>query len=73
MFQLYVLTDDGSQWSGKSLPIIIKKYVPPEKPKSVIVYSGQYFDVFPFVEFLHIYAGLDATIRSDIDKVLALV
>jgi hypothetical protein len=56
MFQLYVGTEEGRRWAGKSLPVIIKKYIPPEKPKAVIVYSGRYFAVFPFVEFLKLYA-----------------
>jgi len=73
MFQLYVGTEEGECWLGKSLPVIIKKYIPPDKPKAVIVYSGQYFAVFPFVEFLHLYASLNVSIRSQLDVVLALL
>lgn len=73
MFQLYVNMEDGSRWSGTSLPVIIKKYVHPEKPKVVIIYSGRFFATFPFVEFLHLYTSLDATIRSNLDGVLALL
>jgi hypothetical protein len=73
MFQLYVGLEAGSQWAGKSLPVILKKYIPPVKPKSVIIYSGQYFAVFPLIEFLHIYASLDVSFRSRLDDVLALV
>jgi hypothetical protein len=73
MFQLYVGTEEGCSWSGKSLPVIVKKYTPPEKPKSVIIYTGQYFAVFPFVEFLHLYASVGVAVRSSLDAVLALV
>jgi len=73
MFQLYVCTDEGSCWSGKSLPVILKKYIPPHKPKSVIVYSGQFFAIFPFLEFLHIYSDLDPLTRNALDSVLALL
>jgi len=73
MFQIYVGTEEGTCWSGKSLPVILKKYIPPVKPKSVIVYSGQYFAVFPFVEFLHIYTSLDGTTRLKLDDVLSLL
>ena len=73
MFQLYVGTDEGSCWSGKSLPVILKKYIPPEQPKAVIIYSGQYFAVFPFLEFLNLYASLGMDIRSKLGAVLALV
>ena len=74
MFQLYVGTQDGGRWSGKSLPVIVKKYIPPDKPKAIIVYTGQYFAVFPFVEFpLHLYTSLEVNIRSRLDPVLALL
>jgi hypothetical protein len=69
-FLLYVGTEDGAKWSGKSLPVIMKKYISPDKPKSVIVYAGQYFAVFQFVEFLHLYASLDATLRFKLDYIL---
>jgi hypothetical protein len=73
MFQLYVSTEEGERWSGKSLPVIIKKYIPPKKPKAVIVYVGQYFAVFPFIEFLHIYATLESHVRGKLDCVLSLL
>lgn len=73
MFQLYVGTEEGECWSGKSLPVILKKYIPPEKPRAVIVYTGQYFAVFPFVEFLHLYVSLNMAARARLDLVLSLL
>ena len=73
MFQIYVGTEEGECWVGKSLPVIMKKYIPPEKPKTVIVHVGQHFAVFPFVEFLHLYASLELHVRSQLDEVFALV
>ena len=73
MFQLYVGMEDGSRWSGKSLPVIMKKYIPPEKPKAVIIYTDKYFAVFPFLEFLHLYASLEVAIRSRLDVILSLL
>jgi len=73
MFQLFVGTEEGERWQGKSLPVIMKKYIPPEKPKTVILYTGQYFATFPFVEFLHLYTSLDASARSQLDLVFALL
>ena len=73
MFQLYVGTEEGKRWSGKSLPVILKKYITPDKPKTVIIYSDRHFAVFPFVEFLHLYVSLDPAVRSGLDKVLAFV
>jgi len=73
MFQLYVGTEEGQCWSGKSLPVIMKKYTPPVKPKAVILYTGQYFALFPFLEFLHLYTSLDLAARSPLDSILALL
>jgi hypothetical protein len=73
MFQLYVGTEEGIRWSGKSLPVIMKKYIPPEKPKAVIIYTGQYFAVFSLIEFLHLYSALDVPARSSLDSVLSLL
>jgi len=73
MFQIYVGTEVGNRWSGKSLPVIMKKYIPPEKPKMVIIYSGQYFAVFTFVEFMRIYASLELDARSHLEVVLSLL
>jgi hypothetical protein len=73
MFQLYIGTEEGAHWSGKSLPVIMKKYIPPEKPKAVIIYTGQYFAVFPFLEFLHLYASLNVAARSRLDVILSLL
>jgi hypothetical protein len=73
MFQLYIGTEDGSRFAGRSLPVILKKYIPPEKPRTVILYTGQYFAVFPFLEFLRLYASLDPFVRSKLDPILASV
>ncbi|GHT62371.1 hypothetical protein FACS1894109_21210 [Spirochaetia bacterium] len=75
LFQIYVGTEEGRKYSGKSLPVILKnwKYEAQKEnyPKSVIVYAGAYFGIFPFVEFLHIYASLDLALRAELDPILA--
>ena len=73
MFQLYVGTEEGGRFSGKCLPVAMKKYIPAEKPKPVVIYVGQYFAVFHFVELLHLYSSLAGDIRSRLDSVLALL
>jgi hypothetical protein len=73
MFQLYVGTEEGSRWSGKSLPVIMKKYIPSEKPRAVIIYTGQFFAVFTLIEFLHLYTSLEVPARSSLDSVLSLL
>jgi hypothetical protein len=72
LFQIYVGTEEGNRWFGKSLPVILKKYIPPERPKAIIIYTGRHFAVFPFVEFLHLYVSLEAAVRSQLDPVLSL-
>jgi hypothetical protein len=47
-FQLFKNMEEGSKYSGKFLPVIIKNYKE-DKQKSVIIYSGQYFGVFSFI------------------------
>jgi hypothetical protein len=71
-YQIFKNTEEGSAFSGKSLPVVIKNFVF-EKPKSVIVYVGQYFGIFPFLEFIRIYASLDGKTRTSLDHILALV
>lgn len=71
-FQIYKNTDEGSKFSGKSLPVIIKNYVL-DKPKSVIIYVGQNFGIFSFIEFIQLYATLGVDIRSLLNPILALV
>lgn len=71
-FQLYKNMEEGNKYSGKSLPVILKNYKS-DKQKSVIVYSGQYFGVFPFIEFIQLYAGCPAEVRKLLDPTLALV
>ena len=71
-FQVFKNMEEGSKYSGKSLPIVIKNYKA-DKQKSVIIYSGQYFGVFSFVEFIQLYAGSSEEVRKLLDPTLALV
>jgi len=50
-FQLYKNLEEGRACIGKSLPAAAKNYKE-RRPKSVIIYVGQYIGVFPFLEFL---------------------
>ncbi|MHC6181044.1 transposase [Clostridium sp. JNZ X4-2] len=71
-FQVFKNMQEGSKYSGKSLPVAIKNYKE-DKQKSVIIYSGQYFGVFSFIEFIQLYAGCSAEVRKLLDPTLALV
>lgn len=71
-FQLFKNMEEGRKYSGKSLPVILKNYKE-DKQKSVIIYSGQYFGVFSFIEFIQLYAGCSVEARKLLDPTLALV
>ena len=71
-FQVFKNMKEGSKYSGKSLPMVIKNYKA-DKQKSVIIYSGQYFGVFSFIEFIQLYAGCSEEVRKLLDPTLALV
>jgi hypothetical protein len=71
-FQLYKNMEEGEKYSGKSLPVVLKNYKE-DKQKSVLIYSGQYFGVFSFIEFIQLYAGCPAEVRKLLDPTLALV
>ena len=71
-FQLFKNLEEGSKYSGKSLPVVIKNYKE-DKQKSVIIYSGQYFGVFSFIEFIQFYAACSEEVRKLLDPTLTLV
>ena len=71
-FQMFKNMEEGEKYSGKSLPVVLKNYKE-EKQKSVIIYTGQYFGVFSFIEFIQLYAGCSAEVRKLLDPTLALV
>lgn len=71
-FQLYKNMEEGRAFIGKSLPVVIKNYKE-TRPKSVVIYSGQYFGIFPFLEFLQLYAECTLEVRQLLDPILAKV
>ena len=71
-FQLYKTVEQGQKYQGKSLPILAKNYSS-EKPKEVVVYAGQSFGIFSFLEFLQLYAECTQEVRQLLDLVLAKV
>jgi hypothetical protein len=50
----------------------LKKYVSTE-PTGVIVCVGEYFTLFPLLEFMQLYASFGADVRARLDLILALV
>lgn len=64
--------EEGEKYAGKSLPVAIKKYVE-EGSKSVIIYSGQYFGIFGFLEFIQLYSSCGTEVKQCLDPILAKV
>lgn len=71
-FQVYKNLDEGKPYVGKSLPVVVKNYKE-TRPKAVIIYVGQYFSIFSFLEFLQLYAECTLEVRQLLDPILAKV
>lgn len=71
-FQVYKHLEEGKAYEGKSLPVVVKNYKE-SRAKSVVVYTGQYFGIFPFLEFLQLYAECTLEVRRLLDPILAKV
>lgn len=71
-FQIYKNMEEGKAYTGKSLLVIIKNYKE-TRTKSVVIYFGQYFGIFPFLEFIQLYAECTLGVRQLLDPILAKV
>ncbi len=71
-FQVFKNLEEGQAYIGKSLPVVAKNYKE-TKPSAVVIYAGQYFGIFPFLEFLKIYAECTLEVRKLLDPILAKV
>ena len=71
-FQIYKNMEEGKAYVGRSLPVVVKNYRE-TRPKSVVIYSGQYFGIFPFLEFLQLYAECTLEVRQLLDPILVKV
>jgi len=71
-FQIYKNLEEGKKYTRKSLPLVVK-ISKETRPKSVVIYVGQYFGLFPFLEFLQLYAECTLEVRRLLDPILAKV
>lgn len=71
-FQIYKNMEEGKDYAGRSLPVVVKNYKE-TRTKAVVIYIGQYFGIFPFLEFLRIYAECTLEVRELLDPILAKV
>lgn len=71
-FQISKNTEEGNKYARKSLLMIIKNYKS-EKQKQIIIYSGMYFGIFTFLEFIKLYSSCDKSLQEMLDPILAQV
>lgn len=68
-FQLYTLLPDGEKFLGKSLPVILKNYLPTVQPYAVL-YVGYEFGILTLFELMELYAHCSKDVRKIFEKVL---
>ncbi|WP_419023401.1 transposase [Emergencia sp.] len=68
-FQLYTLFPEGAEFIGKSLPVILKKYLPKVQPY-VVLYTGYEFGVLKLIDLMELYAHCDETVQSKFKTIL---
>lgn len=71
-FQVYKNLEEGQAYIGKSLPVVVKNYKE-TKPNAVVIYVGQFFGIFPFLEFLRLYAECPLKVRQLLDPILGKI
>ena len=68
-FQLYTLLPEGEKYLHKSLPIIIKNYMPEIHPY-VVLYVENEFGVLTLLELMELYAQCDENVKEQFRTVL---
>lgn len=71
-FQVYKNLEEGQAYIGKSLPVVVKNHKE-TKPNTVVIYVGQFFGIFPFLEFLRLYAECPLKVRQLLDPILGKI
>lgn len=68
-FQLYTLLPNGEKYLGKSLPIIIKNYMPQIQPY-IVLYVGLEFGILTLFEVMELYSNCNEYTKSMFKKVM---
>lgn len=66
-FRIYTLIPEGSQYSGKSLPILLKKYEA-KVQGHLIIYIADKFGVFTLLEAFELYASAPENLKLILSK-----
>lgn len=68
-FQLFTLLPEGEQYTGKSLPVVLKKYVV-KVQGYIVLYVGLEFGVLTLLEMMELYARCGEAVREKIGNVM---
>ena len=68
-FQLYTLLPDGERFLHKSLPVILKAYIPEVMPYAVL-YVGYEFGILTLLELMELYAQSSEDVKEQFKAVL---
>ena len=66
-FQLYTITPEGAKYLHKSLPVILKNYLP-EANSYVVLYVGHEFGILTVYELMELFAFLPAQVKDVLKK-----
>lgn len=66
-FQLYTMLPDGKEYAGKSLPVLLKKYLA-KVQGHLVIYVNDEFGVFSLFEVLELYAHASGEAKSVLEK-----
>lgn len=66
-FQLYTMLPEGEQYTGKSLPVLLKRYSA-KVQGHVVIYVDDMFGVFTLFEVLELYANAPAGVKDTLAK-----
>lgn len=68
-YQIYTLLPEGEEYLGKSLPVVLKNYVPQVLPYAVL-YVGYEFGVLTLFELMELYAQSPDNVRKLFENIL---
>lgn len=68
-FQLYTLLPDGEEYSGKSLPVLLKKHLV-KVQGFVLIYTNNMFGIFTLFEIVRLYANAPTSVKNILEKEL---
>ena len=68
-FQIYTLLPDGEKFLHKSLPVILKTYIPEVRPY-VVLYVGYEFGILTLIELMELFAQSSDEVREQFRDIL---